>query len=229
MRASRRRRLRAGDRGLRSPPPRRPTSTGRTRARTRSAARRRRRHVVDPDFVTGATAPRGVAIDGTYIYWAHDGVAGRRARRATSAGRRSTAPSAQPDLRPRRPRPPGARGRQHRGIYWTQPHPTTPGNPGSIGRAPLGGQFHGPELRADRADPMRCRLERRRRLLGERRQPGQRSAARTGAFDVRAELHHRDLGPVRGRPGRGPALLDEPGPEHDRTSRTRTARIRSRT
>src|SRR6266536_1722758 len=36
--------------------------------------------VVTPDFITGATAPRGVAIDGSFVYWTNAGGTGSLGR-----------------------------------------------------------------------------------------------------------------------------------------------------
>jgi virginiamycin B lyase len=96
--------------------------------------------VTDPSFITGATSPRGVAIDGAFIYWAHDGVAGD-----APVGNIGQAPidgSGTPDQTlVATAAAPQSVAVDNTRLYWAQPHPTMPANPGSVGRARLDGLF----------------------------------------------------------------------------------------
>ena len=85
---------------------------------------------VTPSFVTGATAPTGVAINATHVYWSHGagtGSIGRADLDGTSNLTQTLVATASP---------PGGVALDNRRLYWT--HVVSPGN-GRIGRARLDG------------------------------------------------------------------------------------------
>ncbi len=89
--------------------------------------------ITEPALITDAAAPRGVAIDGTYVYWAHDGAGGDAP--VGNIGRALLDGTAANPIFVATAAPPQSVARDKTGLYWAQPHPTTPANPGSVGRA----------------------------------------------------------------------------------------------
>lgn len=97
---------------------------------------------VDQRFVTGATAPRGVAVDGRHVYWAHGAGAGRIGRASlagTGADHSFLSVGASP----------GGVAVDNKGIYWTH---SLLGS-GHVGQAALDGSRPNPMFVPIRSAP----------------------------------------------------------------------------
>ena len=178
----------------RSPPAPTPSSTGRTSATDTIGRANLDGTGADQSFITGASTPLGVAVDGAHVYWANGGTRHDRPRQPRRHGR-------QPELHHRRHRPRRGRGRRRPRLLGERI------DTGTIGRADLDGTDVNQSFITGASAPRgwrstaahvywaNChRHDRPRRPRRHRRRP---------------ELHHRRRVP-RGGGRRRPRLLGEP-------------------